>query len=113
MTAMRTPDTVTWKHTASYTIDPEVDSHLVHGQLMDKEGDYIAGTITRIVVTWYDPTGLEPFEDNDPSIDIFATPVTKSGKVDKRRAAQRVYFPTSEEHLLCLLFGIDLSCPVR
>jgi hypothetical protein len=109
---MRKPEGVTWTHTATYGINPEVDSHLVHGQLMDKDGEYVTGTLTGCVVTWYDPSGLEEMEDNDPSIQFFAKRVTKAGKVDQRFGPQRVFFSDREDRLICEALGIDLTCPV-
>lgn len=109
---MREPTTVEWQHTANYTIEPEVDSHLVHGQLLDKDGDPILGTLTRVVVTWYDPSGTEEGDDNDPLIRFYAKPLTSKGTVDRRVKEVAVFFTDREDRLICEALEIDLTCPV-
>lgn len=109
---MRKPDSIEWKHTATYVIDPEVDTHLVHGQLLDKDGEGVVGVLTAVTVTWYDPSGLEEGDDNDPSISFYAKPLTAKGKADRRARQQGVYFSDWEDRRLCAALDIDLTCPV-
>ena len=109
---MRKPDSIEWKHTATYIIDPEVDAHLVAHQVTNKDGDYVMGTLTSVVVTWYDPSGLEEGDDNDALISFYAKPLTNKGKPDRRSRQQGVYFSDREDRLICEALGIDLTCPV-
>lgn len=111
-TTNRKPSTIEWQHTATYDIDPDVDTSLVYDQLLDKDGDPITGVITAVTVTWYDPSGIEEGDDNDPLIRFYAKPLTSKGTVDRRTKAQAVFFSDTKDRFMCEMFQIDLDCPV-